>query len=93
MGQAHFAQLAILDLHQQTVTQDARVVDQAVNGTEIRRHLLNHLDDLVFVSDIAQVVACFDTQRLARRDGVLEFFFVEVDERQACPFTCQVLGH
>ncbi|KPZ02235.1 Unknown protein sequence [Pseudomonas syringae pv. aptata] len=93
MRKAQFGHLAILDLDQQAVTQNASVVDQAMNGAEILGDLADRVDDLFFISDIAQISASLDPKCLTDGDGLIEFLLIEVQQRQVGAFAGQVFGH
>ena len=93
LGQAHLGHLAVLDLDGQAVAQDAGVVDQAIDGAEIFRHLCDHMGHLFFVGDVAQVRTGFSAGGFAGGHGFIEFFLVEVDQRQFGALGRQVFGH
>ncbi len=78
MRKAQFGHLAILGLDQQAVTQNASVVDQAMNGAEIFGDLADRVDDLFFIGNIAQISASLDPECLTGGDSLIEFLLIEV---------------
>ena len=93
LGQAHLADFAILDLEQQAVAQDAGIVDQPMQATEVLGDARDHLADLLLAGDVAQVGAGLATGGLAGGHGFVQAVLVEVHQGQACAPACQVLGH
>ena len=93
LGQAHLGHFTVLDLEQQAVTQDPGVVDQAMDRAEVFGDLGDHVGHLLFVGDVAQVGAGLDTLGLAGRNGVVELFLVQIDQRQFRTLAGEILGH
>ncbi len=93
LGQAHFGHFTVLDLEQQAVAQDPGVVDQTMDRAEVFSDLGNHVGHLLFIGHVAQVGAGLDTLGLAGRDGIVEFFLIEVDQREFHALGGEILGH
>ena len=93
LGQAHLADFAVLDLDGQTVAQNTGIVDQAVDGAEVGGDLSNHVGYLLFVCHVAQVGTGIATGGLAGGYGFVEFFLIEVNQRQLGALGGQVFAH
>ncbi|MCY1466219.1 hypothetical protein D9M71_844870 [compost metagenome] len=64
-----------------------------MDRAEVFSDLGNHVGHLLFVGHVAQVGAGLDTLGLAGRDGVVEFFLVQVHQREFRAQACEILGH
>ena len=93
MNNYFLADFTVLDLDGQAVAQDTGVVDQAVDGAEVGSDLGNHVGHLLFVGHVAQVGAGVTTGGLAGSHGFVQFFLVEVDQRQFGTLGRQVFPH
>ena len=64
-----------------------------MQATEVLGDARDHVADLLFVGDIAQVGACVAAGGLAGGDGLVQTLLVEVHQRQSRALARQVLGH
>ena len=79
--QAQFVDdLSLPGLHQQAVAENARVVDQRVQPTEVPDHLLEQSFDIRFLADIGRVATDFGAQRLARLPRLVQARFFEIHQ-------------
>src|SRR5690606_31314369 len=82
------------------VAQDAGVVHQAVDATEILHDLVEGGDHLIFFSNVADIGAGVATGLLAQLHGFIELVLAQVDQRQlgtlsgqkSCHATAQTLS-
>src|SRR5690606_13526896 len=86
--------------YQQGVAQDAGVVHQAVDATEILHDLVEGGDHLIFFSNVADIGAGVATGLLAQLHGFVELLLAQVDQSQlgtlagqkGCHATAQTLS-
>ena len=64
-----------------------------MQAAKVFGHARDHVADLLFVGDIAQVGACLAAAGLAGGDGLVQTLLVEVHQRQSRALARQVLGH
>jgi len=93
LRQTHLGHLTIFHADGQAITQDAGIVDQPVDGTEVVGHLGDHMSHLLFIGDVTQVGTSVTTGSLASGHGFIEFFLVQIDQRQLGALGRQVLTH
>src|SRR5690606_17079733 len=73
---------AVFAFYQQGVAQDAGVVHQAVDATEILHALVEGGDHLIFFSNVADIGAGVATGLLAQLHGFVELLLAQVDQSQ-----------
>ncbi|MNN97861.1 hypothetical protein D3C81_2171050 [compost metagenome] len=64
-----------------------------MDRAEVFSNLGDHVRYLLFIGDVAQISASFDTFGLAGCYRVVEFFLVQVDQGQLRAFAREILGH
>ncbi|MNG07752.1 hypothetical protein D3C84_910700 [compost metagenome] len=64
-----------------------------MDRAEVVSDLSDHVAYLLFIGHVAQVGAGFDTLGLAGGNGVVEFFLVQVHQRQLRAPGGEILGH
>ncbi|MCY1466222.1 hypothetical protein D9M71_844900 [compost metagenome] len=64
-----------------------------MDRAEIFGDLGDHVGHLLFIGDVTQVSAGFDTLGLAGCDGGVEFFLIEVDQGEFRALAGEILGH
>ncbi|MCY1309410.1 hypothetical protein D9M70_595030 [compost metagenome] len=93
LGQRHLAHIAVLDLDGQAVADDAGVVHQAVDRTEITGDLLDHMHYLLFVGHVADIGTGVAAGGLASSHRFVQSLTVEVDQGQFRTLGSQVFAH
>src|SRR5262249_30079212 len=78
---------------EQTVAQNPRVRDRAVEPTEVGDDAVEHARDLLFVRDTGDVRCGASTERATRGRDVVEPGLVEVDEREIGAELREMSGH
>jgi hypothetical protein len=92
-AKAHLAyHRAVLRLDEQRIPNDAGVVDQDVEASEVFDDGLHCAGDVFFLRDTRQVGARRDAKSGALLARFFECFLVEVQQRDVCAVTCEGEG-
>ena len=91
--QGHLLDFAVAYFQQQAITQDAGVVDQAVEGAEVGGDLADHVGYLLLIGNVAYVGPGIATGALAGSNCFVEALPTQVDQRQPSTLTGEIFSH